>query len=167
MATTYPGTTPPGRAHAAPFALATRLDALIARTPRLIRFGAVGSTCALLQLLALGLLGQLGFELHVANVIAFTLSTQVNFALSSGITWRERRGPRTARGNAARRLAGYNVLALGSLLINQAVFAVALPHLPYLVAGVVGILAGMLLTYAVSGQLLFRRQPIAAIEPRI
>ena len=164
MATTYPDTTPPRHNRVAPLALTARLDTLLTRTPRLIRFGAVGSACALLQLAVLGVLGHIGLELHIANVIAFILSTQVNFALSSAITWRDRRGLHGSRGNVARRLAGYNALALGSLLINQAVFTVALPHLPYLAAGVVGILAGMLLTYAISGQFLFRRQRIAATE---
>ena len=164
MATTYSDTTPPQHNRAAPFDRTARLDMLLARTPRLIRFGAVGSTCALLQLAVLGVLGHVGLELHIANVVAFILSTQFNFALSSAITWRDRRGLHNSRRNVARRLAGYNALALGSLLINQAVFAVALPHLPYLAAGVVGILAGMLLTYAISGQLLFRRQLIAATE---
>ncbi len=167
MATIYPNTRPQGRARPLSLDLAARLAGLSARTPRLIRFGAVGSTCAILQLLALGLLRQLGLELHVANVIAFILSTQVNFALSSAITWRDRRHPQGSRQGMARRLAGYNVLALGSLLINQAVFAVALPHVPYLVAGVGGILSGMLLTYAISGQLLFRQRLVAANEPGV
>jgi putative flippase GtrA len=167
MATTYPDGARETRPRPTASVLIANLDTLIARTPRLIRFGAVGSTCALLQLLALGVLGHLGLELHVANILAFILSTQVNFALSSAITWRDRRMLRTTPGNAARRLAGYNALALGSLLINQAVFAVALPHAPYLVAGVAGILAGMLLTYAISGQLLFRRQLVAATEPGV
>jgi hypothetical protein len=52
------------------------------------------------------------------------------------------------------------VLALGSLLINQIVFALALPFTSYLLAGLGGILAGMFLTYAISGRLLFRHSLI-------
>ena len=60
-------------------------------------------------------------------------------------------------------VAGYNALALGSLAINQVVFAVALPLTYVLVASALGILAGMVLTYTVSGAVLFRR---AVMQPR-
>ena len=132
------------------------LGQLLDRAPRPLRFGAVGGSCATLQLLALALLVRLGAEPHGANVLAFLLSTQVNFALSSVITWRDRR---VAPGLAAagKRLAGYNALALGSLAINQLVFTLALPSASVLVASALGILAGMVLTYTVSGQVLFRR----------
>lgn len=144
-------------------ALTSPLAALgrqIDRLPRLVRFGAVGCTCAALQLLILELLVRSGVELHAANVIAFILSTQVNFALSSVITWRDRLASLCQPAAIVKRLAGYNALALGSLLINQATFALALPHTHYLAAAACGILAGMLLTYAISGSLLFRRRPV-------
>ena len=135
------------------------LGALLDRLPRLVRFAAVGGTCALLQLLGLHLLVQARIEPHLANALAFLLSTQANFLLSSLITWRDRR---TTAGQAppiARRLAAYNALALGSLAINQAAFAVAIARVHYLAAATLGILAGMLLTYTISGHLIFRRPP--------
>lgn len=143
----------------APTTLAPRravLGSLIDRVPRPLRFGAVGGSCAALQLLALALLVRLGVEPHGANVLAFALSTQVNFALSSVITWRDRRvAPGWA--TSGKRLAGYNALALGSLAINQLVFTLALPATAVPVASGLGILAGMALTYTASGQMLFRR----------
>lgn len=142
------------------------LDRLIARVPRPVRFGLVGGACAALQLLLLGVLARAGIELHGANVLAFVLSTQVNFALSSAFTWRDRRIAGWHPRSGARRLAGYNLLALGSLLINQATFALALPHAHYLVAAACGILAGMVLTYAVSGRILFRPRPVLPDDRR-
>jgi putative flippase GtrA len=129
---------------------------LLDRVPRFVRFGAVGGGCAVVQLLALALLVRLGVELHGANTLAFLLSTQVNFALSSVITWRDRRvGPGWRV--VGKRLAGYNALALGSLAINQLVFSLALFVAYFLVASALGILAGMVLTYVISGRILFRR----------
>ncbi|MGN6562609.1 MAG: GtrA family protein [Thermomicrobiales bacterium] len=132
------------------------LDRLLDRVPRPLRFGAVGGSCAAFQLLALALLVRRGVEPHGANALAFLLSTQANFVLSSIITWRDRR---IATGWMAvgKRLAGYNALALGSLAINQLAFTLALPATDVLVASGLGILAGMVLTYVVSGQVLFRR----------
>ncbi len=137
------------------------VDALLDRVPRPLRFAAVGGSCALVQLALLSLFVQGRVEVYLANTLAFLLSTQVNFVLSSLITWRDRTQPTDHRATVARRLLGYNVTALGSLVINQLAFALALRMLPYLLAAVVGILAGMLLTYLVSGWLLFRPRLLA------
>lgn len=139
------------------FTAGATIERSLDRMPRLIRFGAVGSVCALFQLVVLSVLVYFRSELHLANTLAFVLSTQLNFALSSLITWRDRRAPSRSLVTSARRLAGYNALALGSFLINQIVFALALHFVSYLLAGLSGILAGMFLTYAISGRLLFRR----------
>lgn len=146
-----------GRGRTARSSLATALDRLLDRTPRLVRFGFVGGTCALLQLLFLDLLVRANVELHLANATGFLLSTQLNFAFSSLITWRDRLSPRDYPLALARRLVCYNALALTSLVINQIVFTLAASAIHYLVAATVGILAGMLLTYTVSGRVIFRR----------
>ena len=127
----------------------------LARLPRPVRFAAVGATCAALQLLGLALLVRLGVEQHVANALAFLLSTQVNFALSAAVTWRNRLAAGGSPTAVAWRLAGYNAMALGTLVVNQAVFALALPAVHYLAASALGILAGMLLNYTVSGRVIF------------
>ena len=74
----------PGRARRGE--LSDALGRLLERVPRVVRFVAVGGVCAALQLLALSALGRLGVELHAANTVAFLLSTQANFALSSVVT---------------------------------------------------------------------------------
>ncbi len=58
---------------------------------RTVRFGAVGVTCYLVQLGLLHML-QSFVHLYVADVTAFVLSAQVNFALSLMLTWADRRG---------------------------------------------------------------------------
>src|SRR5213078_1846300 len=98
---------------------------LVERIPRPMRFGFVGGTCAALQLGVLFGLVHLGLERHGANVLAFLLSTQVNFALSSIVTWRDRQPPVSGRATVAAQLASYNAMALVTLLVNQAVFGVA------------------------------------------
>ena len=130
--------------------------AVIERIPRPLRFGFVGGTCAALQLGILFGLVHLGLEQHAANVLAFLLSTQGNFVLSSSITWHERRGQARGHGGSGGRLASYNAMALGTLLINQAVFAVAVHATHYLVASALGIVVAALLNYLVSGALIFR-----------
>ena len=156
MAATFDNT-PTKRTLSLSFPVGVAIDRWLDRVPRLIRFGAVGSVCALFQLVVLSALVHLQLELHLANTLAFIVSTQLNFVLSSLITWRDRRVLSRSLVTGARRLAGYNVLALGSLLINQIAFALALHVTSYLLAGFCGILAGMLLTYAISGRILFRR----------
>ena len=126
------------------------------RLPRPVRFAGVGATCAALQLLGLALLVRLGVEDHGANALAFLLSTQVNFALSAAVTWRDRLDATGRPAAVARRLAGYNAMALGTLVVNQAVFALTLPAAHYLAASALGILAGMLINYTVSGRVIFR-----------
>jgi putative flippase GtrA len=129
---------------------------LIERIPRPLRFGFVGGTCAALQLGILFVLVHLGLEQHAANILAFLLSTQGNFVLSSSITWHERRGIAPTRSTAAARLASYNAMALGTLLVNQAVFTLAVHATHYLVASALGIVVAALLNYLVSGAVIFR-----------
>ena len=58
---------------------------------RIARFGAVGVSCYLVQLCLLHAL-QSTLHLYAADVVAFVLSAQVNFALSLVLTWGDRRG---------------------------------------------------------------------------
>ena len=157
MASTYHSTTLVAPDQTARGTIHATLGRLIDRVPRLVRFGAVGATCALFQLFFLGQLVHRGAELHLANTAAFIVSTQLNFVLSSLITWRDRFASRPSLAQLCKRLAGYNMLALASLAINQAIFALALPFTNYLVAAVLGILVGMILNYAMSGRVIFRR----------
>jgi putative flippase GtrA len=116
------------------------------------------------ELLGLALLVRLGVEQHVANALAFLFSTQVNFALSAALTWRDRLDTTGRPTAVARRLAGYNAMALGTLVANQAVFVLALPAAHYLAASALGILAGMLINYTVSGRVIFRPRSVLSAE---
>lgn len=153
MASAYHDVTPPARGRVMRLVLLAP-GRLLERVPRPLRFAAVGGACAVLQLLALAALARLGVELHAADALAFVLCAQVNFALNSAITWRDRRASARA---VAGRLAGYNALALGSLAVNQVVFALALPATHYLIASALGLLAGALLNYTGCGRVIFRR----------
>ncbi len=124
--------------------------------PRLARFVLVGGTCAALQLLVFAGVLRFGAEPHLANTGAFLLSTQLNFFLSAAITWRDRMtltGGRTAIGI---RLATYNTMALGTLLLNQLAFTLAVTHFPALLASGVGIAASAVANYLLSRSLIFR-----------
>ena len=50
-----------------------------------------------------------------------------------------------------------SAIALGCLVVNQAVFALALPFAHYLAASAAGILGGALINYTISGRVVFRR----------
>src|SRR5689334_20213683 len=97
----------------------------LASLPRPLRFGAVGAVCATVQLATLAALVHLGLERHMANVCAGLLATQVNFALSSRITWHDR--PATGHPVAAvlSRLLRFNAMSLAALAVNWGVFALA------------------------------------------
>jgi putative flippase GtrA len=128
----------------------------ISRVPRLIRFGVVGGTCAILQLGSLFALVHLGMAHYVANIIAFLVVTQVNAILSHYITWHDRRHAHAVARVMIRRIVSFNVMALTTLVINEAVFVAILPYVNYLIAGAVGILAGAGINYMISSMIIFR-----------
>jgi putative flippase GtrA len=85
---------------------------------RLIRFAGVGTLCYLIQL---GLMHGLEHVMHLyyADLVAFLLSAQVNFALSQVFTW----GDRQHAEPLMTRWAKFNASALISVsLVNAAVF---------------------------------------------
>src|SRR2546423_9656275 len=65
--------------------------ALLSRVARPLRFALTGGLAGLLQLGLLALLTGRGWPAALANAIAFLLAGQVNFALSTTLTWRDRR----------------------------------------------------------------------------
>src|SRR5690242_9388613 len=98
-----------------------RLRTLSRGRKRLAIFAIVGVVCFAVQLALLTVMVHLGAYRPVANAVAFAVSAQLNFLLSSRVTWRDR--PAAGRGTGARWLA-YNGTALLSLGCNTAVFAV-------------------------------------------
>lgn len=126
----------------------------IERIPRLIRFASVGGACALLQLAALHLLVELNVDKSVANLFALVCFAQFNFALSSIITWTDRREP-DRNSPVVQRMARYNGMILVSALANQLTFMVAITHVEYLIAGVLSLLVGAIINYLASDRLVF------------
>jgi putative flippase GtrA len=150
---------------------------------RLVRFGIVAPSCALLHLGLLASLVRLGVSKTVANGLGFGLSAQVNFALSALFTWKDRplrwarhtRSKRRARGYAwSLRWAKFNSVAVGALLINEVVFvALTRDGVPLLVASSAGIVTGAIFNFTVNHYLTFgertvppNQSPKVAVERR-
>jgi putative flippase GtrA len=87
-------------------------------TPRILRFAAVGITCYLIQLGMVHVLHG-AVSLYPADVIAFLVSAQVNFALSQMFTW----GDRQEAESLPLRFVKFNANALVSVtIVNATVF---------------------------------------------
>ena len=131
------------------------------RTARLLarpaRFGAVGLTCSALQLGLLAAIIQLGISHDPANLLALGISTQCNFLLSSLIIWPDRPVTSDRIRTNLRRLIAFNGISVTTLLINEAVFAIADHSMPYILAGVLGIAVAAPVNYLVEHFLIFRK----------
>jgi putative flippase GtrA len=131
---------------------------------RQLLFIAVGATCFLVQYVALTVMAAAGVNRPVANALGFVLSAQLNFILSSRLTWRDR-----SAGNAKTlwaRLIAYNGTALISLAVNTAVFTLVYQRIGNLAGAAVGVICGMCVTYLVCDLLIFREQPKHATARR-
>ena len=133
----------------------TTLLGRIAHLPRPVRFGGVGGGCAVLQLGLLAGLVESGVDRHIANILAFIVSTQVHFFLSALVTWHDRGGLGHGWAGLSRRLALHNTMGLLSLMITQAVFIVTSHWIYYLLASALGIVASSCVNYRLSGRFTF------------
>jgi putative flippase GtrA len=131
---------------------------------RQLVFVAVGGTCFLAQYGALTAMAASGLYRPAANALAFVLSAQLNFLLSSRFTWRDRRAG-SARTFWAR-LAGYNGTALISLAVNTAAFTLVYRQVGNLAGAAVGVICGMCVTYLVCDLLIFRARRKHAMTGR-
>jgi putative flippase GtrA len=122
---------------------------------RLIRFAGTGIAAAALQMAVLASLIHAGASAHPANVVAFLVAAQLNFALSYTFTWRERRG-----GSLVRRWLLYHTSIALMALVNLAVFTLASSLIPghdgTYIAALLGIAAGGLGNYLLGDRLVFR-----------
>jgi dolichol-phosphate mannosyltransferase len=123
--------------------------AMTAHGPRLVRFGLVGASGVLVNIALLYGLVELA---RLNHLLAAALATEAailsNFALNH--RWTFRRAPATLPW--LQRVARYQVIALGGLLISVGVLA-ALTHwlrLHYLTANLVGIGAGLVWNYSAN-----------------
>ena len=117
-------------------------------------FVSVGVSCFLVQFGVLTALAAVGVDRPLANAVGFVVSAQLNFALSSRLTWRDRQAE-SARTVLAR-LASYNGIALLSLAVNTGVFTVTYQRIGDLLAAGLGVGCGMCVTYLVCDLFIFR-----------
>lgn len=127
---------------------------LVTRFSRQLRFIAVGGTCFVFQLTVLFGLIHLGLAQTSSDAIAFFLSAQLNFTLSSLVTWRDR--PAVNAKSISARWFAYNGTALLSLGINTAIFVGAHHVVGVLPAAAAGVAGAMTFTYLICNRLVFR-----------
>ncbi len=119
---------------------------------RPLRFAVTGGLAGLTQLALLKLFTDQGLHALPANSAAFLLAAQVNFALSSMFTWRDR-----GAGQALwRRWLVFHGSIAGMAVVNMAVFAVARTVMPDLAASVTGICAAAVGNFFIGDRLVFR-----------
>jgi putative flippase GtrA len=132
-----------------------RLSApLLTTAARPLRFAATGLTAGLVQLGLLAVLTGLGWPDLVANLVAFALAAQVNFALSTRFTWRDRLDGRSLWG----RWLAFHGAIVGMALVNLAVFALARTALPAVAASAAGIAAAAIGNFVLGDRIVFRAQ---------
>lgn len=121
---------------------------------RIAIFAIVGLSCFAGQLVLLTIMVHLGVYRPAANAVAFVVSAQLNFALSSTVTWRDR--PAAGRRGTRARWLAYNATAMVSLGCNTAVFTLAYRSLGTTPAAALGVLAGTCVVYLTCNLLVFR-----------
>jgi putative flippase GtrA len=120
----------------------------------MLRFALVGVACFGAQYFAAVELVRLGTIWPIANAIAFALSAQLNFGLSSVFTWGDRR---TSGGKAMWiRWISYNGTVLLSLALNSATFTVSYRVVGTLPAAATGVLVGSGATFLICNFVVFR-----------
>jgi putative flippase GtrA len=128
---------------------------------RILTFGAIGVTCFLVQFALLSIMVRLGMYRPLANALSFAISAQLNFHLSTRITWRDR--PSAGRRGTGARWVAYNGTALVSLGCNTVVFVLAYRAVGTTPAAVLGVMTGTCLVYLLCNLLVFRSAaPVAA-----
>lgn len=130
---------------------------------RIAVFAVVGAVCFSVQLALLTLMVHLGAYRPVANAVAFAISAQLNFLLSSRVTWRDR--PAAGRGGTGARWLAYNGTALVSLGCNTAVFTLSYHSIGTTPAAALGVLTGTCVVYLTCNLLVFRGTRTAQTPP--
>ena len=131
---------------------------------RIAVFAAVGGICFIVQLILLAAIVRLGASRPVANAAGFAVSAQLNFALSTRFTWRDRQA--AGRRDTGARWLAYNVMALLSLGCNSLVFTASYQAIGTTAAALLGVLTGTAVVYLTCNFLVFRaRKPGARQAP--
>ena len=129
--------------------------ALFAGGARPLRFALTGALAGLFQLGLLALLTGRGWPAVPANAVAFLLAAQVNFALSSLFTWRDRRLP----ASPWRRWLLFHGSIAAMAVLNGLVFLATHTVLPALAASAAGIAVAALGNFVLGDRLVFRALP--------
>ncbi len=137
------------------YGLARLRDLLFSPAGRPVRFAITGGLAALLQLTLLTLLTGQGWTPDLANIVAFLLAAQFNFAASSVFTWRDRLSAGPAVSLPRRWLAFHGSIA-GMAVVNLLTYTAARHVLPVVDASIVGIAAAALGNFFLSDRLVFR-----------
>jgi putative flippase GtrA len=124
----------------------------ITSAARPLRFIGTGAVAAVVQLTLLALFSHRGLDGLMANALAFLLAAQVNFALSSSFTWRDR----SRTGSLLHRWMLFHCSISLMAVVNMLTFAVARTVVPLLEASVAGILMAAVGNYLIGDRLVFR-----------
>ncbi len=121
---------------------------------RPLRFALVGGLCAVTQAAIAGGLSRWGWPAWSANLAAFLICTQVNFALSARFTWQDR----VARGVAARfrQWTRFMGSIAGTALVNQTLFLCLVPWLPVVLASAAATGCVAVVNYLLANSFVFR-----------
>jgi putative flippase GtrA len=133
------------------------LRGLLHDRARPLRFVLVGSICGAVQLALLALFLRGGAPVVPANVVAFLLSAQLNFVLSTLFIWHDRRAGGGMTRGLIRRWLGFHGSIAGTAVLNQAVFVLALLVAPDLAASALGIGVAAVANFLLQDRLVFRR----------
>ncbi|GAA0425081.1 hypothetical protein Acor_36620 [Acrocarpospora corrugata] len=159
------GRNPGALRHSRLATISAAATALLRRHRRKATFAGVGSTCFAVQYLLLTSLMVLGVRAPIANAVGIAISAQLNFTLSSLLTWKDR--PSGSPRRILTRLLAYNATALTALCANTAIFTLTYRTTGISTAAAAGVAAGMLFNYAGSNHLVFRgasRTPHGELE---
>jgi putative flippase GtrA len=132
---------------------------LLSDSARPLRFVSVGFLASAVQLGLFATLIHHGVNPLAGNALAFLVSVQVNFVLSSTFTWR-RADPGTA--GLIRRWAGFHAACGSSAILNFMVFVTVRHFVPDLVASAIGIAAAAAINYTANDRLVFAAVPVVA-----
>jgi putative flippase GtrA len=130
----------------------TRYSALLlAERARPLRFALTGGLAGLVQLGLLAAMTHHGWPSLPANLAAFLLAAQLNFAVSTLFTWRDRRDNR----GIGRRWLAFHACISGMAVLNMLVFVLARAVAPVLLASAIGIAAAAVGNFLLVDRLVF------------
>jgi len=131
---------------------------LFSDAARPLRFVCIGGLAGVLQLLLLSLFNRLGWQIVLANAIAYILSAQVNFLLSTFFTWHDRQSEIDSIKTLLARWLTFHGSIIGTGLLNMLVFVIARTILPTLMASAFGIAGAAIANFFLFNRFVFRKR---------